>query len=494
MSQISLSNIINVSISTAPAGIAEYNVNNIAIFTAETQVSSMPLAYEIYKEPTSVATRFGSSSEMALQANAVFAQSPNILSGGGSLIGIPLLSLADSAGSFTTADITANIDNFADVTDGEFQINIDGGGLVTVGSLSFGASPTLESIKDVIDAGLTGATATLSGNSIIITSDTVGASSSIVMAVALANTDITVSTFLNITAGTTVAGLAAHTETIQEAVIRTKDVVFYVGILATQSLDSEMTALALPTYIQALGDKLLFYPSNLTTQLDSGSTFDLIRSASDDKTRCLLYTTGAQAARIMAAAYASRGMSVNFNASNSTNTMHLKDLVGITGDTGITDTLLSLAQTKGVDTYVVIESVSKVFSTGGNEFFDNVFNLIWFVLQIKVLGFNSLASTSTKIPQTEDGMEVIKGAYRSVCIAAINNRFVGAGSWTSSDTFGDTEDFHRNIEEIGFYVFSAPVNLQSTASREAREAPVVQIAIKYQGAIHSSNVIVFVNK
>lgn len=494
MSEVSLSNVINVSVATPPTGLADYKVNNIAIFTAETPVTSLPDVYEVYKDAASVATRWGSASEMALQANAIFAQSPNILSGNGSLIGIPLLDLLASAGTFTTADITANIDNFAGVTDGEFQINIDGAGLVSVTGLSFGATPTLTSIASVIDTGLTGASAAISGNTIVITSGTTGASSSIVMSAGLAGTDITTSTYLDITTGTTVAGAAAGKETVGQAIIRTKSLIFYVGILATQSLDTEMAALALANQVQAYDDKIIFYPSSDTTQLDSGSLFDQIRSATDTQTRCLLYTSSAQNARLFAAAYASRGMSVNFNAANTTNTMHLKTLATIIGDTGITDTLLSLAITKGVDTYVVIESVAKVFSTGGNEFFDNVFNLIWFVAQIKIIGFNSLATTPTKIPQTDPGMEIIKGAYRAVCLAAVNNRFVGPGTWTAETPFGDPEDFNRNIEEVGYYVFADSVNSQSAASREAREAPIVQIGIKFQGAIHSSNVIVYVNK
>ena len=496
MSQVSLTNVINVSVSEAPAGLSEYNVNNIAIFTDDAPLTALPgsLAYEVYKESTSVATRWGSTSEMALQANAIFAQTPNLLSGGGVLIGIPLLDLLISSGTFTTSDITANIDNFIDVSDGEFQINIDGAGLVTVDSLDFGAAPTLESIKDVIDTALTGATATVSGNSIVITSDSDGASSTIVMSAGLAGTDITVSTFLDITTGVTVDGHIARKELVQEAIIRTKDLVFYVGILATVDLDAEMASLVLSTYVQSLDDKMIFYSSEDTLQLNSGSLFDQIKSANNDQTRCILYTIGAQEARIMAAAYASRGMSVNFNAANTTNTMHLKDLNTIPGDTGITQSLLNLAVGKGVDTYVIIENLSKVFSTGANEFFDTVFNLIWFVAALKIAGFNALAQTAVKIPQTEPGMEIIKGAYRTTCDNSVNNRMVGPGTWTSSDTFGNPEDFRRNILEAGYYIFSDPVNLQSQSERDAREAPLVQIAIKLQGAFHSSDVIVFLNK
>ena len=48
----------------------------------------------------------------------------------------------------------------------------------------------------------------------------------------------------------------------------------------------------------------------------------------------------------------------------------------------------------------------------------------------------------------------------------------------------------KNIKEKGYYVYSLPISEQSQPDREARKAPLIQIAIKSAGAIHSSDEIV----
>ena len=87
----------------------------------------------------------------------------------------------------------------------------------------------------------------------------------------------------------------------------------------------------------------------------------------------------------------------------------------------------------------------------------------------------------------------MKNAYRVVSEQAGRNRFIGPGAWTSPDSFGDREALIRNIADVGYYIYSLPVSQQSTADRTARKAPLVQIAVKSQGAVHSSDIIVSVN-
>jgi hypothetical protein len=173
--------------------------------------------------------------------------------------------------------------------------------------------------------------------------------------------------------------------------------------------------------------------------------------------------------------------------------MHLKDLVGILPDPTITQTLLTKAQDVGADCYVSIQGVPKTFTSGGNKFFDDVYNLLWFVGSLKIAGFNVLATTSTKIAQTENGVSSLKSAYRRICEAAVTNEFVAAGRWTSANTFGVQEDFFDNITQRGYYIYSQPVALQLPSDRAERNAPLIQMAIKYAGAIHSSSVIVNIN-
>jgi hypothetical protein len=193
----------------------------------------------------------------------------------------------------------------------------------------------------------------------------------------------------------------------------------------------------------------------------------------------------------MKAAYAGRGFSVNFSGSNTSSTMNLKQLATVTPDENINQTLYTQADTAGADLYVSW-GVAGVYSTGGNDYFDNPYMNLALKFALQAAGFNYLRQTNTKVPQTEAGMDGLKNAYAQVLERFITNGCIAAGSWTSSETFGNPEIFRQNILDRGYYVYSLPITQQSSIEREAREAPLCQIAVKRSGAIHQSDVIVVI--
>jgi hypothetical protein len=173
--------------------------------------------------------------------------------------------------------------------------------------------------------------------------------------------------------------------------------------------------------------------------------------------------------------------------------MALKTLTGVQPDPSMTQTLYNEALAAGADCYVSYQGDPAATSFNANQYFDDVYNLQWFVGALQVAGFNYLAQTGTKVPQTESGMDGLKGAYQSVCQQAVINQYAAPGTWNSSTTFGNQTNFLANIANVGYYIYSTPISQQSQAARVARQAPVVQIALKAAGAIQSSSVIVNVN-
>lgn len=285
---------------------------------------------------------------------------------------------------------------------------------------------------------------------------------------------------------------ANGSETLATAISRADSLVQFFGILSTKDYDSDEVAAA-AAVVQTL-NKILFVVSNSASDIAATGSFADIAEAGYDKTRCLAYLSATtEPAKIMAAAYAGRALSTEFEGSNTTSTMHLKDLVGVTADPSMTQTQLNLCQDCGADAYVNIAGVAKTFTSGANGFFDQVYNRCWFLGALEVAGFNALARVSTKVPQTEPGMTILKGAYRLVCDRAVRNGYCAPGAWNSADRFGDVEAMLRNIEEVGYYIYSLPVNQQAQTEREERKAPLIQIALKEAGAIHSSNVLVYIN-
>jgi hypothetical protein len=386
MTMININNVVDISVVLPQAGAAPYSVNNLICFTKDTPVVSLTDSYAVYSSASDVATAWGSDSSVYTAAVQVFSQSPNIISGGGYFIVVPML-----------AD-----------------------------------------------------------------------------------------------------------EVLEQAIVRAKALIYFGGCSATFTL-----GVTGPTgYTGATGDnlealraaavaqterKLLFLADSAVGSLSTPGLAYTIEGASQNYAR-VLHNTDAASLQKFIWGYASAGMSINFSGVNTTRTMNLKSIVGLTGDAGMTQTILELARTVGADVYPIVAGQSVVLSHGANDFYDDVYNLNWLIGALEVAGFNYLRTTGTKIPQTENGMAGLKGAYRKICLQAVSNGFLAAGTWTGTDTFGDPEDFHRNIVDFGFYIYSAPVATQPNADRLLRQAPVIQIAIKYAGAIHSTDVIVNVNR
>lgn len=473
--QLSLTNVINISVSAAQAGVGDYNTSNLAIFSDEPHDSGSfgSLGYKIYLSPDEVGTDFGTDSLTYAMAVSVFGQKPNILAGNGYLVILPLitaiqhlaLSGVPASGTFTityntVATAAINWNDAASVIQTKLQA-VPGLEAATVNGSLAGQAINIDFLGVYGPQSLV----TIGANSL----ETSGISA------------------ITITPTTTTAG-----ETMSAAIVRTEGLVQYFGLM-TDSILPQGDMLAAAATVNSL-NKILFVVSNDTASVDEGGYLDLIRSGSLTQTRGLFYGDAVDGNALeMMAAYAGRGLSTNFTGSNTTSTMHLKDLVGIQPDPVMTQTLLNLCQAAGADVYVSLQGVPKVFCSGANQFFDQVYNIQWFVGALQVAGFNFLAESSTKIPQTENGMDGLKGAYRSVCEQAVTNQYSAPGQWNSATTFGNQGDFLQNISQRGYYIFSQPIAQQQQSARVARTAPLVQIALKEAGAIHSSNVVVYVN-
>lgn len=490
VNNLPITNVINVSIQNTPTGIGIPNVNNVLLLTTEA-----PLDLEVfgnYFSPNQVSTNYGSNSVTAAMGNEIFAQTPNILSGSGQLIIAPLLSAVSATnGTFTTASIVSHIAALIAVTNGDLKVTLNGGTPQNLANLNFSNCVTLADVAAVIDAATIDCAVTANSTEIIFTSNKVGTGSTVALAAfAGSGTDLTGATLLNTAAGTAAAGANSSGETIAAAITRLLPQVFFAGVITNLEIEDtviESTALA----VQAQD---MLFPHHVASTTDIAGVATAIQQASETKTRILPYLTGGQAAaNLYKSAYAGRGFSQDFTGSNTSATMHMKQLAGIVPDAGLTQTLLVACEAAGCDPYVSIQGYPMVFSTGANDYFDNEYANLALKFALQTAGFNYLAQTNTKVPQTEQGMNGLKAAYIAVMEQFVNNGELAPGAWDSSQTFGDPQTFLNNILQKGYYVFSEPVAQQSGAARDTRQAPLVQIAAKRAGAIQSSNVIVIVN-
>jgi len=481
---LSLSNVINVTLVPTTAGLQLPNINTLALFSSETpQGWGVTEYFRIYKTVSDVITDFGSSSNAGKIATSVFSQAPNILNTNGYLTVIPLLKSVATKANLTlqslvyTAKTAGTAGNSITIT-------------YTSGATKGSEVVTVVSSAISVQIANSSSTATDVYNAIIASTS----ASALVDVQILSGQDSTPQTTVSSTP--LANGSASSAESVKEAIIRTQPLIYYFGMLVDGEI-AEGTFIQLASYVQSI-DKILFYGTNDKTLVDPGGMLDDVKTAGETHVRCLFHL-GASAidTQIMAGAYAGRALSTDFTGSNTTFTMNLKTLNTILPSltpTGTNIETFALAcKNAGVDIYLSIQGVPSMYTSGENTFFDEVYNELWLKFALQTNGFNFLKQTNYKVPQTEIGMNALKSSYEKALIAGVNNGFIAAGIWTSPDMFGNPDDLRRNILSVGYYIYSQPIIQQLPADRAARKAPLVQMAVKTGGAIHSSNVIVNIN-
>lgn len=488
MSQIDLSNVIRVSVSGPERGLANVNTSALAIITDEAPIPADYGVSRTYLNAAAVAADFGSNSETYRLAVIIFSQKKNVLSGKGFLVIIPR---DQSAAAQPATIIGGGPVNLLALTAADYNINavVDGAPAadLLIGSIDTTSLATVLADLNSVAVAAAGLVFSISGElaAAVITLKTAatGIASDITIGTAGTGTDI--APVIDISGSA--VGADAGVEKVKDAVLRTYLSVPYFGIVLNEK-QSDTLLEELANTIQSM-DKLLFVASNLSA--DITGIFTTLSSAGLTHTRCMYYSIAEDDALDFAAGYASRLMSINFDAGNTALTMHLKDITGLVEDTGVSQTILDSAKLAGVDVYADI-GVPKVLISGVNLFSDQIYTRIALKVRLQIAGFNYLAQTTTKIPQTETGMDGLKGAYRAVLALFVGAGVYAPGAWNSSETFGDPADHIRNIAERGYFIFSSPVADQTQTERDARIAPLVQIAAKEAGAIHSSDVTVLV--
>ena len=455
--------------------------------------------YQVYTDPGSVAADFGTLSKAAAFANAFFATSPNPISAGGRLV-MGYWRGTDEDVDATAAVLTGGqvnevtvVDEMQQISDGSMVIDVDGTSQ-TLDALDFQSATSLSDIAGVIDTALTGASAEESNSRIVITSATTGAMSELSYA-----TEHTSGTFigdvLNLSDGsgaTLEQGAEAETltaETMLEAIQELASQVKFRGAMFISS-PTDDTRETLAEWAQA--NNVLMYDvfsGSEYLEVDSSNVVWKIKLAGRTNYRMLYSKAGN---RKLAASYMARTHVVNFGGENTAMTMHLKELA--VPAESYSQTEVDQAKRVGLDVYTTIKLTSTVLTSGANNFVDERYNLIAYVDFLQVDMYNLLRQTATKIPQTRQGIAQLVDQAEKTTRQFVRAGVIAPGTWTSPDFFGNRDNFLEQIASNGYYFLSGNLADQSQADREARKSPVIQGAIKLAGAVHSVDIIIFVNR
>lgn len=229
-----------------------------------------------------------------------------------------------------------------------------------------------------------------------------------------------------------------------------------------------------------------------TTVIDPTSTTDLgylLKANNLGRT----YAQYSQYEPQAVASFFGRASTVNFNGSNTTITMKFKQEPGVRAET-ITETQAQALKDKNVNVFVNYDNGTAIIQEGvmaNGTFFDERHGLDWLENAVQTAVWNLLYTSGTKVPQTDEGNNLIVTTVEDTLDQAVTNGLVAPGVWNAAG-FGQLKQ--GNYLPKGFYVFAAPVATQSQADREARKSVPIQVAIKGAGAVHFADIMINVNR
>lgn len=493
MSQgLPISDIVNVDIVMSPVAAGTRDFGALLAVGSSPVIDTQERMRQ-YSDLDGVASDFGTSAPEYLAAVLFFSQSPQP-----DELYIGRWAQTATEGLLRGAILNPTqqaLSNFTGVTDGGFKITVDGTAK-TVSGLDFSTATNLNGVASEVNSVLTGAVVAWDAvnSRFVVTSDTTGATSAVSWATA-PDSGTDVSTLLGLTqaqSAVPVEGIASETLTAAYQVLLDMSNDWYGTMVAATGVtdDEHMQVAAL---IEAASPSRIYgVTTQATAALDGTITTDIASrvKAALYKRTFVQYSSSSPYA---AASIFGRAFTVNFQGNNTTITLKFKQEPGVTAET-LTTTQAAALTAKNCNVFVNYDNDTAIIQQGvmGNGFFfDEVHGTDWLQNDVQTAVYNLLFTSTTKIPQTDAGVNQIVTTIASRLEQAVANGLVAPGVW-NADGFGNLK--RGDTLSSGYYIYAPPVATQSQADREARRSPVIQCAIKLAGAIHSVDVIINVNR
>ncbi|MBL4769537.1 MAG: DUF3383 family protein [Rhodobacteraceae bacterium] len=445
----------------------------------------------IYSTMTAVEADFAAGTEGNRMALAFFNQSPRAAR---MAIG---RAFQDPVAAFLLGDtLGTDLAGFTPVTDGEFEISIDGDAQDIL-ALDFSSDTDLDDVAATIQTGLqavgsggfTAATATIVDNQLRITSGTTGDLSTVTVLSSVSGglgTDISGAAFLNATVGSVVPGYAPTGIADELANIYvsglTMGVTFY-GWSLEVGFRNVTDQEAASDWVQARR-AILTVVSNSALALLAGTTSDIgsvLKAKGNHRTFTFWSDTVVEYPSFALLAYM---LHVNYRAANSTVTAKFKNLIGIT-PAGITESELTVLTDKRYNVLTLVGNSSRTVREGVQAaetwFIDDLINLDNYeeVLQSEVY---NVFLRNGKVPYTPAGVVMI---YDAIFLASelfrINGTFAARPVLDPSTRSGTRLD-------PAFEITNTPIQNIPTGDRVLRTGPPFTVEANLASAIHKVSI------
>lgn len=491
---LAVSRLVNIAVSLTPQGAQAQNLNTLLILGSTAGVIDVSERYRVYNSLDAVAGDFGSSAPEYFAAALYFGQTPQPTS---LLIGRWAQSATHGLLRGATLSATAQaLSNFTAVTSGGFTFTKDGGAPTNITALNLSTATSLNSVASLITAALTGVTVTW--NSVFqrfeAQSVTTGATSSLSFFSA-PGAGIDLSALLGMQSTSSgayvVTGIAAEAAIDAVTLFDANYGQKWYAVSVCGAADSDHLAIA--QYIEGTSTKHLY---GVTTQAAG------VLVASD--TTNIAYKLAALGYNKALVQYSSnnpyavcsllgRALTVDYTGNNTTITLMFKQEPGIVPE-NLNATQANALQAFKCNAFVEYANNTAIIQNGvccSGEFIDTITGTDAWAVDLQTDLYNVLYTSTTKIPQTDDGMHLLKTQCDRTCERYVNNGLLAPGVWNAGG-FGILKQ--GDFLPAGYYTYAPPVASQSVSDRAARKSVSFQIAGKLAGAVHSVQVNVSVNQ
>ena len=491
---LSVSRLVSVQTIFSPVAAGRRGFGTLLILGDSTVIGSAERVRK-YTTLEAVATDFGVTAPEYYGAALYFGQSPRPAQ---LMIGrwFQAAASAELVGGVLTAAEQA-LANWTAITAGELDITIDGTD-INLTSLDFSAVTNLNGVATVVSTALNialaGTSCEWTGSEFKIYGAANGSTGTITYATDTALSQLATQMALTSTTAAAVNnGVDAETPVEAAAVLANMSADWYGLTFCASATITDAEHLAVAAFVEGAGKARRYGVTITNTNVLSASVdTDLasqLKAADYRRTAALYCSSNPYAICSMFA----RAFAVNFSGNRTTITLMYKQLPGVVYEQ-LTETQAQTLEDKNCNVYVLYDNDTAILQYGVNSdgtYFDEVHGADWLADAIQVAIYNLLYQSQTKIPQTDEGTAQLINAAQRVLDQAVQNGFAAPGIW-QADGFGTLQRGDRL--DSGYYVYMPSVDDQDQSEREERKAPVMQIAVKLAGAIHTADVIINLNR
>jgi hypothetical protein len=488
MPGLSIADLVSVDVVLQPTATPVENFGALLLLDASDTIDTDERIRK-FTSLTSVGTDFGTDSDAYDAATFFFGQNPqpsDLYIGKWAKTGTAGLLYG---GALTTAQQA--LTNFTSVDDGALDITVDGTAK-TLTDLDFTSVTNLNGVATVLTTALSGATVTwdAANSRFVVKSPTTGTASKIGFGAA-GESGTDVSLLINLTSATkakAVDGIAAESLLDAVEILAAKSNEWYGLAVAVPSVeDSDIVDVA--KYVEAASPRRFL---SATTQdvnaLDPDSTTDLaaqLQALKLTHTACQYSSSSPYAAVSLFA----RQASVDFTAQSSVISLMYKQEPLVSAET-LTETQAQALKDKNCNVFVNYSNNVAFIQHGtvaSGLYIDSVVGADFLQNQAMVDVFNLLYTSTTKLSQTDAGVNQLTTTLEATMDKAVNNGLLAPGVWDGPDV-GPLKS--GQVLSKGYFIFCSPISSQSAADRAARKSPTIQIAAHLGGAIHTAKVII----